>query len=116
MMALNIEGCLKNALWAQADVCSNQAKPKLGSYDQDGLGPVEPSPEGLSPSPGLARANQARQANQSKDKRSWAEQGQAGLRFFFHGQPLLSLIFFSRPGLHFMHRHGTWGSVPGWAP
>ena len=52
MMALNIEGCLKNTLWAQADVCSNQAKPELGSYGQDGLGPVEPSPEGLSLSQG----------------------------------------------------------------
>jgi hypothetical protein len=112
MRTLNFERCIKNALRAQPDFCSNRAEPERPDTAKTSLAKpsrAEPEP---GPQPELTKPGQA-ERSRSQDKPSWAEPGRAGLRFFFHGQLLLSQIFFSRPGPHFMRRHGTWGSVPG---
>jgi hypothetical protein len=82
MRTLNFERCIKNALRAQPDFCSNRAEPERPDTAKTSLAKpsrAEPEP---GPQPELTKPGQA-ERSRSQDKPSWAEPGRAGLRFFF---------------------------------
>jgi hypothetical protein len=106
MRTLNFERCIKNALRAQPDFCSNRAEPERPDTAKTSLAKpsrAEPEP---GPQPELTKPGQA-ERSRSQDKPSWAEPGRAGLRFFFSrpAAPISDFFFTARATFYAQARH-----------